>query len=134
MFFLKFLSFVSLSLLFMGNVAAAECVDLSGTYSCEGEIMTLTKTSNKEGLYAYSATRYGVENPILPVFDESAGQVTLTTTCTENQIETKLESSNDGTLTASFIFLNEQTLAMRFTLVDLNGRSSIDEGAFCNKQ
>ena len=132
--FLKFLSIASLSLLFLENVAA-ECVDLSGTYSCEGVLMTLTKTSDKEGLHAYTSTTYGIENPVVLAFDESAGSVTSTTTCTENQIETKQTSSNDGTLTLIFALLDEQTLATHAMFVEPSGRIVMGPaGTFCYKQ
>ena len=132
--FLKFLSSASLSLLFFGNIAA-ECVDLSGTYSCEGRTLTLSKISNEESLHAYTVTEYGAEEPFLPPpFDGSAGIVASTTTCNENQIETKVEASNDGTFTASLAFLNERILAMHFTFVDSGGFKLMNEGMLCDKQ
>ena len=129
MFFLKFLPFVSLSLLFLGNIAA-ECVDISGTYLCHGgETVIISKTSDKEGLYAYTQTRNGVESPILPTPAEG---VISTTTCTENRITTK-EVSSEGTLTVVFA-LYEQTLGFHTNFVEPDGRTISGTGLPCDKQ
>ncbi len=133
MLFLKFLSSASLYLLLFGNLAA-ECVDLSGTYSCEGDVITLSKTSNQEGLFGYSMTAKinGVEETI-PFADNRTEGTVPTTTCTGNQVETKFEILNVGTMTITAI-LSDKTLTTRLS-VDVNdGRPTAMREQDCHRQ
>ena len=134
MFFLKFLSSVSLSLLFVGNVAA-ECVDLSGTYLCENdnETITLTKTSNDEGMLGYSvSTKVNGEERILP-FNLLAYGMVPTTTCTENQIETEAEEPNAGAIKLTAMLQGEM-LTLRIAVDVSDGRPTAIREDICRRQ
>ena len=111
MFLLKFLSSTSLYLLLLGN-AAAECVDLSGTYLCEDEMITLSKTSDARGFLSYSITAKinGIEQKSIPLYFRMPKAAIPTVTCTKNQMETTVETSLD-TITITLV-LEEKILTI----------------------
>ena len=56
----KFLSFASLSLLFLGNIKA-DCIDLTGSYACEnGSKLTLSLNTDSQG----TVTEYTITNEV----------------------------------------------------------------------
>ena len=133
MFFLKFLSSISLYLLLLGNVAA-ECVDLSGTYSCEDEMITLSKTSDAGGFLSYSITAKinEIEQKSIPLYFRIPKAAIPTVTCTKNQIETVFKESNDTTVILTAI-LRGEVLTMRLA-VDLSGVRRPMKEEICHKQ
>ena len=131
MLFLKFLSSISLSLLFFGNLAA-ECIDLSGTYSCEGGGMTISRTSDAEGALGYSATikENGIEKTTS--FINFPKGPTPTTVCSEDQIETRFQESGNTTVTLTAI-LRGEVFTMRLA-VELDGTSMTVQEETCHRQ
>ena len=127
--FLKFLSTVSLSLLFLGNVAA-ECVDLSGTYSGEGKIMTFSKISDEGGIFGYSimVKRNGIEGPMFS-FSGFPEEIIPTITCTKDQMETKLESPH-GTMTITAILKEKILTILAATHTNDGRRTTMNEETY----
>ena len=133
--FLKFLSIVSLSLLFLGNVVA-ECVDLSGTYSCEDGMITLSKTSDKGDIFDYSVTTTEVNLRYTP-FDFSHLPKYATTICTKNKMETKIEASPGDieNMTIITVVLEEKILTARsISVVPGDVYSGVIKEITCRKQ
>ena len=86
--FFRFLSLVSLPILFFGNVVA-ECVDLSGTYLCENDEVVISRDLEGEGIFAYSMTEEKDGNKVTSPLLEILVDTEVTTECTENWIKTE---------------------------------------------
>ena len=112
----KFLSFASLSLLFLGNIKARDCVDLTGNYLCPDgtKVEIYTEVDAQNAVYAYTIIydRQGENSNnkyIIGKYTTYSGH-TLEVSCDEAQFSTKITLFDNELIestTSSFRLRNE---------------------------
>ena len=94
----KFLSFASLSLLFLGNIKA-DCIDLTGIYACKTGELKLSQNTNQQGIKQYIVTHTSDEGTVktatYPITSyPTAPGAMMIITCNEDQVVVEIPFVN----------------------------------------
>ncbi len=132
--FLKFVSFASFSLFFLGNVWA-ECIDLSGIYRCGGNPareIEFTQSVDNQGITTYIMKADQHEAPLVANGEfDPLGMVKVS--CDKDQLNFDLNFPQ-AKMTQKFSLANQgKVLLFKFTQTKTSGGNPIHQDLTCDR-